>query len=60
MEASLLKSNNMTIDYDQFIKLQEHYEKALEDGKVSFIFNGQELLTEYVYYLIEYLKQKFE
>lgn len=50
----------MTIDYDQFIKLQEHYEKALEDGKVSFIFNGQELLTEYVYYLIEYLKQKFE
>lgn len=52
----------------EFVKLADHvtannldefkiaYKKAYSDDKKSFVFKGQELLTAYAKYLIEYLE----
>ena len=39
-----------------FDKLEEAYNKAVEEDKKSFFIEDQEFLTDYAKYLIEYLK----
>ena len=43
------------ISLDDLTQLKSEYNKALEDGKESFMFKGTELLTLYAKYLIEYM-----
>jgi hypothetical protein len=38
--------------------LQAAYDKAVKEKKETFIFQGQEILTAYAKYLLEYLKSK--
>jgi len=35
--------------------LQEQYNKAIKNNKSSFVYDGQEILTSYARYLLEYL-----
>jgi hypothetical protein len=37
--------------------LQAAYNKAVKEDKETFIFQGQEILTTYAKYLLEYLKE---
>ena len=51
-----------TISFDQQ-KLKEFkrlYNKAVKEGKDSFIFIGDEYLTTYAKYVIEYLTNQFK
>lgn len=41
-------------------RLKAAYKKAVENGKESFFFDGQEYLTTYAKYVIEYFKTKFK
>lgn len=41
-------------------RLKKTYDKALEEKKESFVFQGHELLVAYAKYLLEYLKSKYE
>lgn len=40
--------------YDAF---KEAYNKAVEEGKHDFFFNGHQFLTSYTKYLIEYYER---
>ena len=37
--------------------LQEQYNKAIKNNKSSFVYDGQEILTSYAKYLLEYLNR---
>lgn len=43
--------------YDRFIK---EYNKAIEDNKNDFLFEGHQFLTSYAKYLIEYYDKTYE
>jgi hypothetical protein len=43
---------------EDFVSLKVAYEGASNENKVSFTFEGNELLTHYAKYLIEYLEGK--
>ena len=40
--------------------LKAEYNKAVESGQEIFIFQGNELLTDYAKYLIQYVESQFE
>ncbi len=40
--------------------LKREYSKAVKDKKESFIFEGNEYVTSYAKYLLEFLKTKFK
>ena len=40
-------------------KFKRDYAKAITDGKVTFMFEGHEVLVRYAKYLIEYLENRF-
>ena len=52
--------DSVEIDYQGYTKLKKAYEIALNEKKTSFIFEEKELLTDYAYYLLQYLKPHFE
>lgn len=41
-------------------ELKQEYQKALDQNQESFIFQGEEVLTSYAKYLIEYMESYFE
>lgn len=41
-------------------EFKKHYNKAVKDKMYLFIFKGEEYLTEYAKYVIEYLNGKFK
>jgi hypothetical protein len=43
-----------------FRKLKTAYRNAIRQGQDVFIFEGNEILTQYAKYLIEYLQTKFK
>jgi hypothetical protein len=51
--------SSVSIDEKGFILLKKEYKKAVSEGRKSFIFKGNEVLTSYAKYLIEYLEGKF-
>ena len=52
--AQILKSlGKMNFDLQEFI---EAYNKAVEEGKETFIYEDVPLVTEYAKFLIEYLE----
>ena len=52
-------SNTMSIDSSTFSRLQKAYQNAVVNSNDTFIFDGNELLTTYAKYLIEYLTPMF-
>ena len=53
-------SNTMSVDLPIFSRLQTEYLKAVKNSEEIFIFDGNELLTNYAKYLIEYLTPMFQ
>lgn len=51
--------NTVNFDKQKLAKLKSQYNKAIKDGKESFIFDSNELLVSYAKYLIEYLETIF-
>jgi hypothetical protein len=52
-------SNTLSVDKSTFLRLKNEYKNAVRDSKDTFIFDGNELLTNYAKYLIEYLTPMF-
>lgn len=52
-------SNTLSVDKSTFLRLKNEYKNAVRDSKDTFIFDGNELLTKYAKYLIEYLTPMF-
>lgn len=53
-------TNTVTFNQSTYEQLQKEYDFAVKNNKKTFSFLGNELLTEYAKYMIEYLKTKFE
>jgi hypothetical protein len=48
----------MLIDTDTAQRLRKAYQQAKKENKETFEFEGNTFLTQYAYYLLEYLKMK--
>lgn len=53
-------SNTISVDKSTFSRLKNEYQNAVDNSKNTFMFEGNELLTNYAKYLIEYLTPKFK
>lgn len=53
-------SNTVSFDLITFRKLKNTYQYAIQNNITMFTFEGNEYLTSYAKYLIEYLKTNFE
>lgn len=51
---------HIEFDKEKLKRLKHVYEKAIELQQDSFWFEGNEYLTSYAKYLIEYLETKFK
>lgn len=51
--------NTITFDYLTFQNFKIEYENALKKEQSIFIFQGNEILTGYAKYVIEFLNSKF-
>lgn len=49
--------NNVYFDTDKISLMKKAYEKAKEKQQESFMFDGDEYLTAYAKYLLQYLEQ---
>ncbi len=45
---------------DMLKKFKAAYQKAIEEKKDTFLFDGDEFLVSYAKYVIEYLESKFK
>jgi hypothetical protein len=52
--------NTITFNLPTYQKFKKEYQNAINSKKQIFIFDGNELLTDYAKYVIEYLKPTFE
>jgi phage anti-repressor protein len=52
--------NQINFNREKFDELKQLYKIACDTGREIFMFEGNELLTSYAKYLIEYLAQIFE
>jgi hypothetical protein len=43
-------------DQKSYDDLKKAYDKAVSEGKTQFTYEGEEVLTSYAKYLLEYLK----
>jgi hypothetical protein len=53
-------SNTISVDLPTFTRLKKEYQNAVDNSKDIFVFDGNELLTSYAKYLIEYFTPMFE
>ena len=53
-------SNTISVDLSTFTRLKKEYQNAVDNSKEIFVFDGNELLTSYAKYLIEYLTPMFK
>jgi hypothetical protein len=56
----IIMSNTISFNKTTFLSLKNEYQKAVETSKNTFMFEGNELLTNYAKYLIEYLTPTFK
>lgn len=54
------KYKDIQFDPEKMKRLEKAYEKAVSDGDKSFIFEGDEFVTGYAKYVIEYLHMVFK
>lgn len=50
----------MEFTRDKLENLKKAHKEAKEQGLTVFTFEGAELVTDYAYYVIQYLEQRFE
>lgn len=48
--------NYKTILIDEYPAIKKLYEKAVRDGEEVFQYKGQDILTSYAKYLLEYME----
>jgi hypothetical protein len=53
-------TNTVSFNVTTFRKLKKEYENAIQNNITIFTFEGNEYLTSYAKYMVEYLKTKFE
>jgi hypothetical protein len=53
-------NNNIELTPDTVNKLKIAYDKAVKDNKLSFMFQGNEILVAYAKYALEYAESEFE
>jgi hypothetical protein len=53
-------SNTISVDKPTFSRLKNEYQNAVDNSKNTFIFDGNELVTNYAKYLIEYFTPMFK
>lgn len=51
--------NTISVDKSTFSRLKKEYQNAVNTSQNTFIFDGNELLTNYAKYLIEYFTPMF-
>mgnify|MGYP003334147348 CR=1 FL=1 len=52
--------SEISFDKPTFDRLVIEHKYAVEKGRSSFIFDGQEMVTDYAKYLIQFLEPKFK
>ncbi|HYE68811.1 MAG TPA: hypothetical protein VEA58_09385 [Anaerovoracaceae bacterium] len=55
----MAEGNFVTFDKPKLERLKKVYQKAVEDKKESFIFEGNEYVVNFTKYVIEYLESQF-
>lgn len=53
-------TNTMTINEISYQRLKKEYNTAVQNKIEIFTFEGEELLTDYAKYLLQWLQPKFE
>ena len=53
-------SNTISFNQESFKNFKSEYNSAVENKLEMFVFEGNEFLTSYAKYVVEYLKSKFE
>jgi hypothetical protein len=53
-------SNTISVDKSTFSRLKNEYQNAVNTSQNTFMFDGNELLTNYAKYLIEYFTPMFK
>lgn len=53
-------TNTMTINEISYQRLKKEYNTAVQNKIEIFTFDGEELLTDYAKYLLQWLQPKFE
>ena len=53
-------SNTISVDKSTFSRLKNEYQKAVNTSQNTFMFDDNELLTNYAKYLIEYFTPIFK
>jgi hypothetical protein len=53
-------SNTVSFTPESFKKFKLKYKSAVENNQEMFVFEGNDFLTSYAKYVIEYIKTKFE
>lgn len=55
-----MSTTSVEFTKEDYSRLKEQYNKAVEDNREQFVFDGHVLLVTYAKYLIEYLGSKFD
>lgn len=53
-------SNTISFNQESFKNFKKEYNSAVKNNQEMFVFDGNDFLTSYAKYVIEYLKTKFE
>jgi len=52
-----ITESRMFMDKESAVSLKSAYEKALDEGKTSFMFEGENINVIYAKYMLSYLNQ---
>lgn len=52
--------NKISLNENSFRELRELYNKAVEKKETQFKFQGEDMLTAYAKYVVEYMRVKFQ
>lgn len=55
-----MNTGMITFDQEKYRRLQERYDLAVKQNEEVFTFDGNQLVTGYAKYLLEYLAIKFD
>ena len=53
-------SNTISFDRESYKNFKTDYNSAVENNKEMFVFEGNEFLTSYAKYVVEYLTPMFK
>ena len=50
--------NTVYWSFDQWVSFIKTYKKSVKEGKESFFYEGQEFVTAYAKYMVEYYNER--